>query len=79
MNGHEVENAYGLYIERGTRFGTPLTRGEFEQFWAGLNAADRGYWQDQFHKGPTTLTRELSQSIDSVDVASSEERIGLAP
>ena len=46
---------------------TPLSLSEFAEFWKALDNADRGYWMDQFRRGPTGLSREFIAGFTSSD------------
>lgn len=61
--------AYSLYCRAGVESGTPLPKRDFVEFWRSLTDEERGYWVNQFERGPTRLTLEFVGDIDATELS----------
>jgi hypothetical protein len=67
MANSHMEQLYRLYCDHGTVGGNPLTKAEFEAFWATLPGVERQYWEKQIRSGPTSITSEVFNDLDTID------------
>lgn len=65
MKEASAEQVFELYERQGVGSETLLSRAEFSEFWNGQGKSDQDYWIDQFHLGPTGLSKELLAGFSS--------------
>jgi hypothetical protein len=75
MANSHVDQVYRLYCDHGTHGGSPLSKAEFEAFWAALSGVERQYWENQIRSGPTAITSEVFGDLDAMDGRELDEQV----